>query len=1077
MSERLQVEIPFLAQLGALGWSVVEQGEALPTDPGKSHRNSFREIALKDIFFSSVRAINLDEAGTPWLTDAQLEYLFEFVTTRPGTLVEANNAVHERLLGGIADMEHQTSAGVVKRTARLIDFDDPEANHFVAINQFRVDTPGQAKEHIRPDVVLFVNGMPLVVVEAKEANTFTSLPLEEAKKQLMRYSERRDDSTKGGVKEGDERLFHFNLFSIATTGSQAVYGSVTAEPDEFQGWRSIEPPKYQTYVVPLGGSARAQEILVQGMLPKETLLDLLQNFCLFATKRDKLVKVMCRYQQYRAVLRALARIRTNIGNERGGVIWHTQGSGKSLTMVFFVRKLRSSKDLFDLKVILVNDRTDLEDQLEGTAHLAGETVATIGSAADLQTRLNGNDSGLYLVMVHKFREAAEQLPESVKSALGIPLAAPRLKPFPEVNRSNRIIIFIDEAHRTQYADLGNNLAVAFPNSIKIAFTGTPLITSRHQQTTAQRFGSYIDTYKLKDAQEDGAVLPIVYVGKTTDTALSHKTEFDEKFDDLFAGRTPEELDAIKKKYGTRDDILESEARIADVAKDLVKHYVENVMPDGFKAQVVSVSKVAALRYKAAIDKALAGYAERYAGKAGADAEILRLIRFLKAAVVVSVDGTNELAGVLEARREAKELDAVSNFLKRFDFDKSETGIAFLIVCDMLLTGFDAPIEQVMYIDKPLREHTLLQAIARVNRTAPGKKVGLIVDYIGLTKHLREALDIYAGDDLDDILQGMHSMEGEFAKLEGTFARLVYFFREHKLEQAEDWARQKLPAADEYVVFEMMMDILEDAQQRETFSVLLMLFLQALNIVLPAPTAADYLTPAKRFAWLKAQARERFKDEGMNFGSAGEKIKRLINEHLISLGVNPKVPPVELLSANFMKKADSSQSDKAKASEMEHALRKHITVHMDEDPAWFGTLSEKLEEVLRQYQDDWAEQARQLRLLVGEAQVGRRKDATEGVDEKAVPFYELLVKTLEAVAKLQPSEKQSLKSFGNDLIPVLRVEMNTPGFWGNADRVSSLQGLVGDRLVDTGVGAVVDRYESLARDLVQLAKARRLDLLA
>jgi type I restriction enzyme R subunit len=482
-------------------------------------------------------------------------------------------------------------------------------------------------------------------------------------------------------------------------------------------------------------------------------------------------------------------------------------------------------------------------------------------------------------------------------------------------------------------------------------------------------------------------------GRSRGRLVAGEEEQVERLDWRLAHGPAEEIDAIKKKYGTRDDILEAEARVAEVAKDLVKHYIENVMPDGFKAQVVSASKVAALRYKASVDKAIAAYAERYAARPGADPEVLRLIRFLKSAVVVSVDGTNELAGVLEARKEAKELDAVANFLKRFDLDKPETGVAFLIVCDMLLTGFDAPIEQVMYIDKPLREHTLLQAVARVNRTAPGKKVGLIVDYIGLTKHLREALNIYAGDDLDDILQGMHSMDGEFAKLEGTFARLVYFFREHQIPQAEDWARQSLPAADEYLVFELMMDVLEDAQQRETFSVLLMLFLQALNIVLPAPVATGYLTPAKRLAWLKAQARERFKDEGMNFGNAGEKIKRLINEHLVSLGVNPKVPPVELLSAQFMKAAGTRESPKAKASEMEHALRKHITVHMDEDPAWFGTLSEKLEELLRKYQDDWSEQARQLQLLVQEAQVGRTKDPSDGVDTKAVPFYELLIKTV------------------------------------------------------------------------------------
>lgn len=1077
MSERLQVEKPFLDQLATLGWDVIDHGESLPSSPDSSHRSSFKEVALRSVFSEAVRAINLDEAGLPWLTDIQLDFLFEHITSRPGSLVEANRAVHEGLLAGVDDLDHETAAGVVKRKARFIDFDNPDNNHFVAINQFRIDTPGQAKEHIRPDIVLFVNGLPLVVIEAKEANTFTSLPLEEAKRQILRYSERRDESTKGGVKEGEERLFHFNLLSIATTGTQAVYGSITAEMDEFQTWRSIEPPEYQTYTPPLGGAPRAQEVLIQGMLPKPTLLDLLQNFCLFATKRDKLIKVVCRYQQYRAILKALARIRSNEGPNRGGVIWHTQGSGKSLTMVFFVKKLRSSKDLFDLKVVMVNDRTDLEDQLGGTAHLAGEKVTTIGSSQELREKLAGNDSGLYLVMVHKFREAAEQLPESVKSALGIPLSAPKLKPFPEVNSSDRIIVFIDEAHRTQYSDLGNNLAIAFKNAIKIAFTGTPLITARHDQTTMQRFGDLIDTYKLKDAQEDGAVLPIIYTGRTTDTALSHKSEFDEKFDDLFAERTEEELEAIKKKYGTREDILEAEARIAEVSKNLVKHYIENVMPDGFKAQVVSVSKIAALRYERAIAKELEAYADKYATSADADAETLKRINFLKAAVIVSVDGTNELAGVLEAKKRAKELDAVNNFLKRFDYDKPETGIAFLIVCDMLLTGFDAPIEQVMYIDKPLREHTLLQAIARVNRTYPGKKFGLIVDYVGLTKHLREALKIYASDDQDDILQGMHSMEEEFAKLEGTYGRLIYFFKENKLPDAEDWGNQKLGAEDDYLVFEMMMDVLEDIQQRETFSVLLMLFLQALNTILPDPKASSYIAPAKRFAWLKAQARERFKDEGMSFGNAGEKVKKLINEHLVSLGINMKVPPVELMSAAFPDQVKKGKSSKAKASEMEHSLRKHITVHMEEDPAWFGSLSEKLEEVLKKYKDNWDEQAKQLELLVGTAKSGRSKAPTEGVDAKAVPFYEMLLKTLEKSIKLTSTDKAGMKSLVNGLMPMLKDEMTTPGFWANSVMVSNLQGLVEDRLVDSGVDILVEHFETLAQDVVQLAKARHSDILS
>lgn len=1081
MSERTQVEKPFLDQLAALGWEVIDHGECLPTNPASSHRSDFKEVALRSIFKQAINALNMDEAGNPWLTSGQLDWVFDFVTDQKGLLVEANEAVHKLLLAGIPDVEDKRTPGAPSRTVRLIAFDKPEKNHFLAINQFRINTPGQVKEHIRPDMVLFVNGLPLVVIEAKEANAFTSIPLEEAIEQLFRYSERRDESTKAGVKEGVERLFHLNLFSVATTGNEALYGSVTTDQEEFQPWRSIEPPEFQKFKTPLGGPVRAQETLIQGMLAKPTLIDLLKNFVIFQTKGEHRVKVVCRYQQYRAVLKAIRRIRTGDGLGRGGVIWHTQGSGKSLTMVFFVRKLRSSNDLQDFKVLMVNDRTDLEEQLEGTAADTDEPVTTIENAKELKEKLSKSDSNLYLVMVHKFREKSEELSDAIKSALGIPVAAPRLKPFPLVNISDRILIFIDEAHRTQYSDLGNNLAVAFPNSIKIAFTGTPLITSRHDQTTIQRFGSYIDTYKLQDAQEDGAVLPIVYIGMTADTAITNKAEFDKKFDDLFATKTPEEINAIKAKYGTRDDLLEAEERIKEVAKDMVKHYIENIMPDGFKAQVVSVSKRAALRYKTAIDAALLDYIAA-AEKDGIPADVLKLMRFLKVAVVVSSDGTNTDADIELARKAAKEMDAISNFKKRFDYKSPETGIAFLIVCDMLLTGFDAPIEQVMYLDKPLREHTLLQAIARVNRTARGKKVGFIVDYIGLTKHLREALSIYASDDVDDILKGLHSMAGEFEKLDGTYSRLLHFFREHNLPQAEEWGLQKLSDEDEYIVYELMMDVLEDAKQRETFWVLLNLFLQAINTVLPDPAANKYLTSAKRFSWLKAQARERFKDSSMSFGKAGEKIKKLINEHLISLGVNPKVPPVDLMSAKFMQtpkeaKKKEDASDKATASEMAHALRKHITVHMDEDPALFGPLSEKLEGILQKFQKDWTEQAKQMQLLVTEVKEGRKKKVVEGVTEKAAPFYDLLVALVEKSVKLQSPEKESLKSLVNDLIPVFKEDLAIPEFWSNTTRVTALKGVVEDRMIDTGVLVVIERGSELAQDLVQLAKSRHNDLLA
>ena len=318
---------------------------------------------------------------------------------------------------------------------------------------------------------------------------------------------------------------------------------------------------------------------------------------------------------------------------------------------------------------------------------------------------------------------------------------------------------IDEAHRTQSSDLGDNIFEAFPNAARLAFTGTPLITERHgEKKTVKRFGDYIDTYRLMDAVEDGTTLQILYEGRTADAALNDKHGFETRFENLFKDRSEEELLAIKKKYGATGDLLEAEQRIAAIAKDMVKHFIEHIFPNGFKAQVVCHSKLAAVRYQKAIHQALADTVAELEAEPEPDAELIRKIRFLKAAVVISSDGTNEAAYITEARKQAKAWNAVDNFCKPFDFDdpdKVYTGIAFLVVCDMLLTGFDAPIEQVMYIDKKIREHTLLQAIARTNRVKKGKQRGYVVDYIGLTDNLTDALTLYAAaDEQQELAQGL-----------------------------------------------------------------------------------------------------------------------------------------------------------------------------------------------------------------------------------------------------------------------------------------------------------------------------------
>lgn len=655
MSEYLHVEKPFLDQLAALGWTAIDQGQGfIPSDPSASLRGSFREWLLPEVFREAVRAINLSADGAAWLTDRQLDDLREQILRQPNrTLLEANEAIHALFLKAQVDRNEVT--GESDPVVQLIDFVHPERNRFHAINQFRIDTPGSVKQCIIPDIVLFVNGIPLVVIEAKIGDATTANPMHAAFEQLLRYRNGRAETLAAGLREGEPRLFHTNLLLIRTCGEQAEFGSITSGHEHFHAWKDIWPEANRAYTPPLGVE-RDQERMIQGLLAPATLLDVLRTCTVFLdTDSGQCVKVVCRYQQYRAAHRVVARLRAGkSAEERSGVVWHTQGSGKSLTMVFVARMLRASADLADFKILLVNDRVDLEDQLAATARLIGGKLNVIESTAQLREHLSTDASDINMVMVHKFMERAEALPLMVAEALASYNPVPTGKSFGVVNPSERILLMIDEAHRTQSSDFGDNIFEAFPNATRIAFTGTPLITEQHgNRRTVKRFGEYIDTYKLMDAVHDHATLQILYEGRTADTALKDKHGFDAKFEDLFKTRSEAELLAIKKKYGASGDILEAEQRIAAIARDLVDHYIDNILPDGFKAQVVCHSKLAAIRYQTAIRAALAERLAREKLKARPELDLIRRIAFLKAVVVVSSDATNELAVITEARKEAK----------------------------------------------------------------------------------------------------------------------------------------------------------------------------------------------------------------------------------------------------------------------------------------------------------------------------------------------------------------------------------------------------------------------------------------
>ncbi|NEZ02807.1 type I restriction endonuclease subunit R [Wenzhouxiangella sp. XN201] len=1074
MSEYSGVEQPFLEQLQAQGWDIIDQGREIPSDPARSRRASFRQWLLPEVFTRAVAAINPGTGDNTWLTDKQLLDLQEQLLRQPNrTLLEANEAVQKLLLKAQVDVNEET--GEQDPVVQLIDFDTPENNHFLAINQFRIDTPGCVKQFIIPDIVLFVNGIPLGVVECKKGGPTCANPMEEAFRQLQRYMNRREDTAAHGLKEGEPRLFHSNLLLIRSSGAEADYGTITSGEEHFYPWKTLWPREDRE-----AEGLDPQQRLIVGLLNKPNLLRLLRTCSVFMdTDGGPRIKVVGRYQQFRAAGRILERLRNGkTAEDKSGVVWHTQGSGKSLTMVFVARMLRASKDLHDYKIVLINDRVDLEEQLAKTATLIGGRVNVVDSREALRRNLATDQSDINMVMAHKFQVADVSLPTSVADALGTYQAIPGKDTFGVVNPSSRIVLMIDEAHRTQSSELGENIFEAFPNAARVAFTGTPLITERHgEKRTVKRFGEYIDKYKLMDAVEDGTTLQILYEGRTADAALNEKAEFEHKFENLFRERSEEELLAIKKKYGATGDILEAEQRIEAIAKDMVQHYLEHIFPNGFKAQVVCHSKLAAVRYQKAIHRTLAETVEALRVRPESDEEKIRRIEFLKAVVVISSDGTNEAAWVTEARKQARAWNAVENFCKPFAFDDPDqphSGIAFLVVCDMLMTGFDAPIEQVMYLDKKIREHTLLQAIARTNRVKKGKQRGYVVDYIGLTSKLTEALTLYAAtDEQQELADGLKSITSEVPVLQERYQRLLQLFSEHRVGQVQEFVEGELAdvEADATVVHEAV-KLLKDEKIRADFDVYLKKFLASLDIILPHAAAQPYRVPARRLGYIQRVAKERYKDDTLNLGDAGQKVRDLINEHLISLGINPKVAPVELLSDDFVEKLNehAGGNSEAKASEMEHAIRKHCTVHHDEDPAFYKSLSEKVERLIGQYQGEWEKLAEELEHLRKEAAEGRSQ-GEEGMTREATTFYDHIANEAFDDGEVPENAKPAMRSLMEAIVETLQDSIGSIDFWKNADKQKRTRSEIKTALALTGIAELKVHRERIAVEIMKLAKNR------
>jgi type I restriction enzyme, R subunit len=403
---------------------------------------------------------------------------------------------------------------------------------------------------------------------------------------------------------------------------------------------------------------------------------------------------------------------------------------------------------------------------------------------------------------------------------------------------------------------------------------------------------------------------------------------------------------------------------------------------------------------------------------------------------------------------------------------------FLVVCDMLLTGFDAPIEQVMYIDKRLKEHSLLQAIARVNRVTPGKQRGFIVDYIGLANHLTEALKIYASEDLADLQAGLKSLTSELPILEERYRRLLQHFQGLGVRDIEAFLTGTLGGPDEEVrVVHKAVDALEPIKARADFEVYLKKFLTSLDLILPGAAAHRYRGPARRLGYLMRMTKERFKDDSINFAGVGEKVAALINKHLIELGVDPKIPPVELLDPDFVDQLSghAQGSVRAKASEMEHAIRKRCTIHFDEDPAFFKRMSEKLVTLIAKHGDDWKALAERYEELRSEIKAGRGKVIAEQPLEVRV-FRDNLFDLIGDGATFSVEDVTLLDALSARLVEIIRESIPIIDFWRKPDQVRRLRASIDTELMVSGIGAVQDQHQRIAVELAKLAEKRHAELI-
>lgn len=885
---------PALALFEAMGYTYIS-----PADCDKQ-RGSRYHVLLRDILRGQLRRLNryVYAGAENEFSAANIERAMEDLN-EPLTdgLVRTSEKIYDALLLGKSYPETVGDGKMLSFNLRYIDWDNPQNNVFHVTEEFAVDS--QDRQHnARPDIVLFINGIPFAVIECKAPH----IPVEEAVGQMIRNQQA----------AYIPHLFKFAQLVVATNKNAVKYATAGTPKKFWSVWKEQDDEWLQTRLkapVP-DRMPTEQDRNIVSLFSPERVYELIRYFILF----DANVKKVCRYQQFFAVREIMKTIAENDehGNRRSGVIWHTQGSGKSLTMVMLAKYILMELKDCHPRVVIVTDRKELDAQIAATFAHTRLTPARATSGRHLVELVNSSRADVITSIINKFNTVERQ---EVK------------------NPSRDIFVLVDESHRSNYGLMATRMRSVFPNACYIGFTGTPLMKS--EKNTMARFGRLIHKYTIRDGVEDGAIVPLIYEGRFVEQKV------DEENIDLWFKQTTRRLteaqrEDLRRKWSSIRRLTSTDARIKRIALDISEHFIEGYKDTGFKAMLATNYKRDAICYLQCFEQ----------------------FGDLNCAVVISPPDMRE--GVDDADEGADDL-VVSFWNKMMqqygDADRYEEAIKnrfcdgeidILIVCSKLLTGFDAPLCQVLYIDKELKEHGLLQAIARTNRLHEGKDYGLIVDYRGLIEKLDTAMDMYSGAGLENFdggdLKGVVvDVMSAIGNLRSAYTQLVELFA----------PVGSISDAEAVEVF------LADDNVRQDFYTLLCAFGRALHLVLNAEQAYNALGKEERqkyqdtfifFSKVRRSVKLQYCD-AIDNAEYEPLMQNLLDTHLSVAGLKKITSPIDILNKDdFEKELEELGSLRSKADAIASRMTRSISEKRDENPAYYDSFSKRIRDALALYKE-------------------------------------------------------------------------------------------------------------------------------